>query len=116
MNNISEQIAFFFSFWIIPLCILPKVGLLGHLKDENNLAQKDVMTLPGEYSLIFNRGKIVGNSRFRCFTRRIGQFLYYFYQCGGFRGSTYSKHVTPHVETRILIFNLTDSLLMLTRT
>ena len=57
MNNISEQIAFFFSFWIIPLCILPKVGLLGHLKDENNLAQKDVMTLPGEYSSIFDRGK-----------------------------------------------------------
>lgn len=86
MNNISEQIAFFFSFWIIPLCILPKVGLLGHLKDENNLAQKDVMTLPGEYSSIFNRGKIVDNSRFRYFTRRIGQFLYYFYQCGGFQG------------------------------
>lgn len=40
MNNIYEQIAFFFSFWIIPCCILPKVGLLGHLKDENNLAQK----------------------------------------------------------------------------
>ena len=48
MNNISEQIAVFFSFWIIPWCILPKVGLLGHLKDENNLAQKDVMASPGE--------------------------------------------------------------------
>lgn len=65
-----------FSFWIIPLCILPKVGLLGHLKDENNLAQKRCNDLPGEYSSIFNRGnKIVDNSRFRLLRKRIRQLL-----------------------------------------
>lgn len=76
MNNISEQIAFFFSFWIIPLCILPKVGLLGHLKDENNLAQKDVMTCLGNTAQFSTGEKIVDNSRFRHLTRRIGQFLH----------------------------------------
>lgn len=65
MNNIFEKIAFFFSFWIIPLCILPKVGLLGHLKDENNLAQKDVMTCLGNTAQFSAGEKIVDNSRFR---------------------------------------------------
>lgn len=88
MNNISEQIAFFFSFWIIPLCILPKVGLLGHLKDENTLAQKDVMACLGNTAQFSTGGKIVDNSRFRHFTRRPGRFLYYAcqYQQDGFQG------------------------------
>lgn len=59
MNNISEQIAFFFSFWIIPLCILPKVGLLGHLKDKNNLAQKDVMTCLGNTAQFSTGGELL---------------------------------------------------------
>lgn len=89
------------------------MGLLGHLKDENSLAQKDVMICLGNTAQFSMGGEIVDKSRFRYFTRRIGQFLYYSCQCGGFQGSTSPQHVTSHVETLVLMFNLTDPLLML---
>lgn len=41
------------------------MGLLGHLKDENNLAQKDVMTCLGNTAQFSTGEKIVDNSRFR---------------------------------------------------
>lgn len=42
------------------------MGLLGHLKDENNLAQKDVMTCLGNTAQFSTEEKkIVDNSRFR---------------------------------------------------
>lgn len=115
MNNIYEQIAFFFSFRIIPCCILLRVGLLGHLKDENNLAQKDVMTCLGNTAQFSAGGKIVDNSRFSYFAGRIRQLFYYPYQRGGLQGSTHLNPVSLHVETHILGFDLTRMLLILTR-
>lgn len=115
MNNISEQIAFFFSFWIIPLCILPKVGLLGHLKDENNLAQKDVMTCLGNTAQFSTGEKLLTTPDLDTSPGGLGSFYTSPISMVVFRGSTYSKHIIPSVETHIFIFDLTNLMFMPTR-
>jgi hypothetical protein len=52
------------------------VGLLGHLKDENNLAQKDVMTCLGNTAQFSAGEKLLTTPDLYHFSKRTGQFLY----------------------------------------
>lgn len=63
------------------------MGLLGHLKDENNLAQKDVMTCLGNTAQFSTEEeKIVDKSRFRSLYQEERAVFILPFQHGGFWG------------------------------
>jgi hypothetical protein len=62
------------------------VGLLGHLKDENNLAQKDVMACLGNTAQFSAGEKTVDNSGFRPLLQEDWVAFIPCYQRGAFWG------------------------------
>lgn len=89
---------------------MPKVGLLGHLKDENKLAQNDVMAGLGNTAQFSAGDKTVDNSRFRPLLQEGGIAFILHYQHGALWGwgSTCAKHVRLHVDVHVLVFSLMD--------
>lgn len=83
------------------------MGLLGHLKDENNLAQKDVMTCLGNTDQFSTGGKLLTTPDLDTSPGGLCCFYTTPIIMVVFRGSTCSQHVRLHVETHILVFNLT---------
>lgn len=86
------------------------MGLLGHLKDENNLAQKDVMACLGNTAQFSTGEKLLTTPDLDTSPGGLGGFCTTPVNISkmAFRGSTYSKHVSLCVETHVLIFNLTS--------
>lgn len=92
------------------------MGLLGHLKDENSLAQKDVMTCLGNTAQFSTGGKLLTTPHLDTKPEGSGCFSTTPFNRVAFRGSTYSKRTSLHVETHIFIFDLMSKLLILART